>query len=74
MGVGTPDAEADVDADARSTRASLEVETSKMQCESQRRRERIGVCILSPLRRSAYDRLSKDAVQRRNLVYIVKGS
>ena len=50
MGVGT------ADADARSTRASLEADTSRMYCESQRNRERIGVCMLNPMRRSAYRR------------------
>ena len=50
MGVGT------ADADARSTRAALEADTRRMYCESQRRRERIGVCMLKPVRRSAYRR------------------
>ena len=53
MGVGT------ADADARSTRANLEADTSSMHCESQRRRERIGVCMLNPLRGSACRRIIK---------------
>lgn len=52
MGVGT----ADADADARSTRAKLEADTHKMNCESQRRRERLGVSMLNPLGRSACGR------------------
>lgn len=55
MGVGT----ADADADARSTRAKLEADTNQMDCESQRRRERIGVSMLSPLGRSACRRVIK---------------
>lgn len=51
MGVGT------ADADARSTRANLEADTSRMYCESQRRRESIGVCMLSPLHQNAYRRI-----------------
>lgn len=53
MGVGT------ADADARSTRANLEAEAITMYCESQRRRERMDVCILTPLRWSPYRRVIK---------------
>ena len=52
MGVGT------ADADARSTKAKLEADTSTMYCESQRRRERIGVCMLSLVRRSAHRKVN----------------
>ena len=49
IGVGAADAV------ARSTRAKLEADTKAMYCESQRRRERPGVCMLDLLRRSAYN-------------------
>ena len=49
MGVDTAD-----DAVARSTRANLEVDTMAIYCESQRRQKRLGVCMLTVLRGSAY--------------------
>ena len=55
MGVGT----ADADADARSTRAKLEADTHEMGCESQRRRERLGVSMLNSPGRSACRRVVK---------------
>ena len=47
------------DADARSTRAGLEAKPSAMYCESQRRQERVGVCMLNSLRRSAHRTVTK---------------
>ena len=37
------------DAVARSTRANLEVDTTAICCESQRRQKRLGVCMLNAL-------------------------
>lgn len=66
MGVGT------ADADALSTRANLEADTSMMHCESQRRRESIGVCMLSSPRQNAcrkIEGLLKDAGRRKLILF-----
>ena len=67
MGVAT------ADADSRSTRAGLEADTSMIYWESQRRRERVIVCMLSPRRRSAYRRViqGRSASQLGNQVAMV---
>ena len=48
MGVGTADAV------ARPMRALLEAEMRAIYCESQKRQEKVDVCMLNFVRRSAY--------------------